>query len=365
MTGPVVDTAALAFGWLPFYLWIVFGLGYGLEAFGGPALTGRAAADAAALAVVVALAITYVHRHYTFFVVYGDREVFERRARAFWVAPVVALALVGLARAGDGLLQARVGGVKVSPWQVVLLVTGAWNIWHTLQQRYGLLRIYAGKLGGGTELPAHARRDRAALWVPAIAVAVLLPIVRPELLAGHVRARTLQQVVAPIVESRWASGLALLAAAALAWTLASWLRHELRAPARWGQRAPRLVFMGSTLLLFAVFLVHGPILGYLCFGTAHAVEYVAFVHHFGAKKYAGGAGRGVAAALLRDAWRGLVVLAGGLLLLYWLLREYRRADVYLVYYTSTSLLHFLYDGWIWRVRRPEVARALGLGQGGG
>ena len=132
LSGPVVDTAALAFGWLPFYLWLVFGLGLGLEAFGGAALAGRAAADATALAVVVALALTYVHRHYTFFVAYGDREVFAQRARAFWVAPAVALALVGPARACDGWAQVKLAGVRVSSWQAVLLVTGAWNIRHTL-----------------------------------------------------------------------------------------------------------------------------------------------------------------------------------------------------------------------------------------
>jgi hypothetical protein len=357
MIGPVWDLVALAFGWLPFYLWLVFGLGLG-------ELTGRAAEEATALAVLAALAISYVHRHYTFVVVYGDREVFAQRARAFWLAPLSIVAIVALARASAGLVPATVAGVKLSPWQLALLVTGAWNIWHTLQQRYGLLRIYAGKLGGGVERPEQARRDRALLWLAAATVAVALPVARPQLLGGHVNARTLRRVLAPIAEAWWAWALLAAVAGALAWVLVGWLRHELRAPARLAERAPRLAMMGSTLLLFAVFWVHGPVIGYLCFGTAHAIEYVAFVHHFGVKKYGRpGAPRGAAAAILRDARWAVPGLAGGLLLVFWLLHEQRRTDVYLVYYTATSWLHFLYDGWIWKVRRPELARALELRAG--
>lgn len=47
-----------------------------------------------------------------------------------------------------------------------------------------------------------------------------------------------------------------------------------------------------------------------------------------------------------------------MLLLFWLVSPYRQEQLYLVYYTSTSLLHFLFDGWIWKVRKPEVRQPL-------
>jgi len=362
MIGPACDLAALAFGWLPFYLWLVFGLGLGAQAFGGAPLSGRAADDATALAVLAALAISYVHRHYTFVVVYGDREVWSQRARAYWLAPTLVVAIVATARATAGLAPATVAGIKLSPWQIALFVTGAWNIWHTLQQRYGLLRIYAGKLGGGTERPEQARRDRALIWLATATVAVALPVLRPQLLGGHVNARKVGRVLAPLATAWWAWALLAVVVGAFAWVLLRWLRHELRAPATPGQRAPRLAMMGSTLLLFAVFLIHGPVVGYLCFGTAHAIEYMAFVHHYGTRKYGRAqARRGAAAAILGDFRLAVPALAGGLLLVFWLIQEQRRTDVYLVYYTATSWLHFLYDGWIWKVRRPELARTLELG----
>jgi hypothetical protein len=142
---------------------------------------------------------------------------------------------------------------------------------------------------------------------------------------------------------------------------AVWLRHELRADLALRARVPRWLFLASTLGLFAVFVVHGPIVGYLCFGVAHALEYVAFVHHFGQQKFARGPDiRSPAAALLRRPLHTAPLLIGGLLLAFVLLYDQRRADVYLVYYMGTSVLHFLFDGWIWKVRRPEVRAPLGV-----
>jgi len=107
--------------------------------------------------------------------------------------------------------------------------------------------------------------------------------------------------------------------------------------------------------------VHGPIVGYLCFGVAHALEYVAFVHHFGQQKFSRGPDiRSPAALLLRRPLQTAPLLIGGLLLVFVLLYDQRRADLFLVYYMGTSVLHFLFDGWIWKVRRPEVRAPLGV-----
>jgi hypothetical protein len=113
-------------------------------------------------------------------------------------------------------------------------------------------------------------------------------------------------------------------------------------------------------MLLGVFVVHGPIVGYLCFGVAHALEYVAFVHHFGQQKFAQSGAPGLTAALLRRPLLTAPLVIGVLLGAFILLGDHRTADVYLVYYMGTSLLHFLFDGWIWKVRRPEVRRPLGV-----
>lgn len=352
------DIGCLAFCWLPFYVWAVFGLG----------LDGSWAAKqqqvGLAWATAVALAATYVHRHYTFVLVYGDRDTFRVRARDFLLAPLIVFALVGLGRGLHGALRgdpewAWFGG---GTWQAVLITVGVWNVWHTLMQRYGILRIYAGKAGHGLQERAHGRRDLALLWSSVILVSWVTLLLRGSTFAGQGNARLALKVMNPVLAGPWP--WLVLAALAAAWAAvaAVWMRHELRAELAWRARAPRWTFLGSTLALLAVFVVHGPIVGYLCFGVAHALEYIAFVHHFGQQKFAP-ANRPVrspASLLLRRPLYTAPLLIGGLLLAFVLLYDQRRADLYMVYYMGTSMLHFLFDGWIWKVRRPEVRAPLGV-----
>lgn len=352
MRGPLFDLSLLGFAWVPFYLWVAFGLGLGRAGLGLPLPSPVALREALAIATVAALGCTYVHRHYTFFVVYGDPETLRSRARAFVIAPLAVFGVIAAARLSD----LRVS--RVSPWMVVLVVMGLWNVWHTLQQRYGILRIYAGKAKGGLEGQPAARRDRAVLWAMTAMVAPALVGLRPELFRGQAAAADTYAALGPLV--RTTPGKAALLAvfvlglAGVAW----WIKGELATRMPFAARLPRLSFVASTAALLGVFVVHGPIVGYLCFGVAHSLEYVAFVHHFGAAKFRGREATSPAAVLLSRPLLFAPVLVGGLLAAYWLLRGARATDAYAVYYTGTSALHFLYDGWIWKVRRPEVARPL-------
>ena len=58
-----------------------------------------------------------------------------------------------------------------------------------------------------------------------------------------------------------------------------------------------------------------------------------------------------------------VMLVAALLAVYWLLLDARTTELFLVYYTATSLLHFWYDGLIWKVSKPAVSRPLGIEPG--
>ncbi|MBX7079163.1 MAG: hypothetical protein K1X88_08270 [Nannocystaceae bacterium] len=362
LRGPAWDTAVLAYGWVPFYLWAVLGLGLGRDGFGLAPLSRTAGSAALATATVVALAITYVHRHYTFLLVYGDRQTWAGRVGAYVWAPLAVIAAVALARA-----SASVQLLGISPWLVVLFITGVWNVWHTLQQRYGIGRIYAAKLGARLDQQgrgrdrldpaAHARRDRALLWSLALVTAAAVLVLRPASFAGHMRARQVLRTLAPLVQPPGGTVLLLVALAIGVFVSWRWVAAERRSGASLRELAPRWSFVASTVMLLAVFVVHGPIVGYLCFGTAHAIEYVGFVHHFGERKYGGAPQRNLAAALFGSIVRAPLPLAA-MLGLFVLLRPWADEAVYAVYYTVTSLLHFLFDGWIWKVRRPEVRQPL-------
>lgn len=353
---PVWDTALLALPWAPFYLWFVYGLRLGEG--GGEVLVFGERTWALTLATFVVLAITYVHRHYTFVLVYGDPQTFSANARAYLVAPLVLFGALWLARSDVTLVT--LGRLRVSAWQIALVTSGTWNVWHTVQQRYGIFRVYAGKAGGGLESRAHARRDQLLTWSLVVAVALVLLVFRRSTFLGHESAQQALAVALPIVTSPMFMLLAAVLSIGVLTVVIGWVRAEIAAPLTLRQRVPRLTFLASTLALFAVFVVHGPIVGYLTFGTAHALEYLAFVHHFGERKFAARPdARSVAAMLLRRPIVVAPLLAGGLLLLYVGLQPVADTEVYWVYYLGTSMLHFLYDGWIWKVRKPEVAQPLG------
>jgi uncharacterized membrane protein YhaH (DUF805 family) len=239
---------------------------------------------------------------------------------------------------------------------VVLAALGLWNVWHVIQQRYGILRIYGARARGGLETPEAANRDRAFLWASVAITAVFVLLLRTSTFEGHSRAREVLDTLRPWLDG-WTFrvlGVAVFAA----WVLVAIRWGAMERRARPQSRAPRYGFVASTFALLAVFVVPGPVVGYLVFGVAHAVEYVAFVHHFGEKKYARDAGS-FAGQFLCEIRRAPLMLVP-LLLAYVLLREHRFTFAYLTYYSTTSALHFLYDGWIWKVRRPEVARPLGV-----
>jgi hypothetical protein len=134
------DLALLSFGWVPFFLFFVFWLHLGS---GGAAIVRRPEFKTALL---IDLGLIFAHRHYVFLMVFGDRRTFDTRPRAF-VGSALAIVLATIAA---WLLRGPLPAV----WSGVLVASVVWNIWHTVMQRYGIGRIYAGRAGAGLEAGA-------------------------------------------------------------------------------------------------------------------------------------------------------------------------------------------------------------------
>ncbi len=344
LKGPAFDLLGLAFCWLPIYAWTVWGLGLGGD-------VGRESYPALATAMGVVLCLTFVHRHYTFVLVYGDKETFAKAPRAFVLAPLFLIGAPALAALSETRLSLM--GAEFRPLVPLLILSGSWNIWHTIQQRYGILRAYAAK-GKVRQDRSDARLDQALLWCLTLCIVVWLPILRPETFRGHPSAQRVLRVIEGPAAALHQGALWLVSAVTLIVVLA-YMRSELqvRAPAR--QRVPRLLFLGSTLALFGVFLTHGPIAGYLCFGSAHAIEYIAFVHLYGEKRWSPrDPSRSFAGVLFSRAWLYAPILVGIFGGFFWLVRDGKGSIVYIAYYLGTSMMHFLFDGWIWKMRSPNV-----------
>src|SRR5262249_16473171 len=104
----------MAFGWLPFWAWLITTPVAG-------AVADAAFPPAFRLALLLALSFSFVHRHFVYVLVFGDPAERARHPHALWVAPLLVTAAV---------LPTRLWAPE---WfDVVAGVVAVWNIWHTL-----------------------------------------------------------------------------------------------------------------------------------------------------------------------------------------------------------------------------------------
>jgi hypothetical protein len=327
---PALDIA-VACAWVPFTL-----------------AAWRLQHDAHALGLVLeaTLLLSLSHQPLTLALVYGDPEQRRLRRRIFAWSPLVFLAAVAI------------GGI-VSP-VLVAAVAGLWNAAHTLLQRYGLTRIYGRRVGqddGGLE------KAMLVSWlVLALVWAAADPATphRLDLVAlGTVNERAVSLLVTLRPVARVLAGAAALAVVSLG---IAWVRAERRRavvnPAKW-------LYLASTASLFALTLVQ-PIAGLVGYVGAHAVEYLVTVDHHVGRRYTGPSaepGGVVGAAVRSPIGRHGVV---GLYLVTWatafvLFRSHFSATVVTTAFLTVGGLHVFYDGFIWKLRRPSVAKGFALG----
>jgi hypothetical protein len=330
----------IALCWLP--LWLV-----------GHRLAGGHGAHNDTLlrsAVAATFLLSFLHQPLTLGLVYGDINRFRQQRRLFVWTPPIAVMVITFA-------------VVLHLW-VVIPIAALWNTVHTLQQRYGLARIYGRKAGYGS-----ARLDRLVLyaWMTA---AVLVVAADPGTL-GLVKRVSLDGVngggVRLLVDARpWAlfllvpvSLVAVAAAAALAGQeYRQWVRagtavgvgvnpaHPVN-PVKWLYQASSLLLIGSIAV--------DPAAGFIAYVGAHAIEYFVVVYKTTETRY--GRQRDGSSLLGRAAFRplgrfacfavvvGLAVLAHARL----------AGQVYNIVLYTVGVLHFLFDGFIWKLRKPAVA----------
>ena len=346
--GPLVDSLAYHWSWL----WALVPLLF----------MGETKQDYLALWIGV-LALNFAHRHLTLPIVYLDKQVFAQHRDKFTWAPLAMLVVF----CAEPLL--RTGAVGRVVFASVATLSGAWGIWHTLQQKYGILRVYAVKSGLPLELRPPAWSDRLLVhgWYP-LWVAVLGTSYQQQVQQYFGRARLFLDPLLhamPLLRTWLLPPAALLAATgAAAFFYYEWRGCRLRNPAR--------LSMGlATALLSLSFLVFDPVKAFLAYTFSHAVEYFVFVWAFQRKRYATTVARPslmarmarhpglfygsfllltCATYVLAKHW-GTHVLAGT--------RPVRWAGIapsqWLYYWAIVqSMVHFYYDGFLWKMRNAQT-----------
>ena len=296
-----------------------------------------------------ALLVSFLHQPLTLGLVYGDPAQFRLHPRLYTVAPLIAVT-VGMAAASFG-------------WSVVVPVAALWNLQHTLQQRYGIQRIYAGRSGYGS-----AGLDRALSYVPMIAVLALVAA----------SPRTPLLVARSGLDQMNAGGVKLLtdlrpeafvvATVAIAATVVI-IRRVYRIERAAGDRAnpAKWLYQGSSLALLASIVVD-PAAGLTAYVCAHAVEYAVVVDRTAKRRYgvASVGGHAEPASLLGHAarnWAGRVAFFAAIALAALCAHQYLGGSAYNAVLYSVGALHFTYDAVIWKLRKPAVAKDFSIGLG--
>ena len=279
---------------------------------------------------------------------YGDRFLFDRFRYRFLITPLV------------------LGGIcvlfAIRELTAMVLVAYVWGVWHGLMQTYGFLRIYDAKVGSVS--PATARLDMA-MCVTWFGAAILLSPTRMTKLATdyyNAGGAVVSPATVAAAADLWVLVTALVTVAFLGRLGYGWLRGERQSPAKLALLAVSLAFWWYSNVAVSNMLV-----GIALFEVFHDVQYLTIVWIFNVNRVDRNPGVGsFARFLFRRSWSlvglyvGLVAAYGALNYLPAAVSDQAISRVLTGLLTASALLHFYYDGFIWKVREPAVGESLGL-----
>jgi tetratricopeptide (TPR) repeat protein len=282
---------------------------------------------------------------------YGDRALFERFKWRFILAPLFLLAVC----------------TAFFWWDLkgILLVVFFWGVWHGLMQTYGFCRIYDAKTG---TFDALTRRLDFAMCVIWFATAVALS---PYRLSDTLD--TYYMCGGPFIPPsvvELGQGLFLLVAVAVS---VLFLAHFCR---MWiiGKRPnPVKVALLVTSIAFWWYcnnLVANILVGIALFEVFHDVQYLSLVWIYNRNRVEKDSNIG---GFMRFVFRrsgSLIGLYVGLVFAYGSLSYFNAhlgidtvKRILTGVVTASTLLHFYYDGFIWKVRERSTRQSLGLAGG--
>ena len=278
---------------------------------------------------------------------YGDRQLFQRFRWRFLLAPPTAIAVCWLC-----FVHWRI--------HILELVLLFWATWHIMMQTYGFMRIYDAKLGRTSTWDA-----RLDFWMCCCVFASGI-IFSNARVFGITESMLLSGL--PVLD---AGGLKVLQALAVATTTVVGAVYVVRSfrggfhlhPVNW----LKLALLGATAALYwyAGKLSVNLLLGVAMFEIFHAVQYCAVVWSYQNSQRQRSANTPAPESNRSYGWRLFVYLiaitAFGLLGLWGRTSQNESvAPIALALFSASAILHFYYDGFIWKVREQETSEAFQL-----
>lgn len=281
---------------------------------------------------------------------YGDRDLFLRFRTRFLLAPVLLLAVALLFAAHD--------------LRGLILVAVLWATWHAWMQVYGFLRIYDAKAGSVAGRTARLDMLMCSAWF--VAGVLFSPSRLGQLLKDFYRCGGMPLSPGLVQGAQWTWAMFT------AGVTVAFVRHAV---AQW--RAGRPPSRLKLLLLvtsvgfwwYAMIGVNNAILGVAMFEVFHDVQYLSIVWLFNRRRaVVAGAGRFTrfvfqGGGVMLGLYLGLVFAYGALGLLPEVIETDVVNRVLAAVFVTSGLLHFYYDGFIWKVRERSTREGLGLASG--
>src|SRR5467141_92442 len=282
---------------------------------------------------------------------YGDRALFQRFKWRFIFAPIFLVVVSAI----------------FSLWDLkgIVLVAFMWGVWHGMMQTYGFCRIYDAKVGSFAETTRRLDFAVCGIW---FATAVLLsPQRMTDTLESYYAAGG--PFIPPALLRAGQQGLLALAIAIAGVFLVNfvWMWLQGRRP------SPVKLVLLTTSISFWWYcnnIVASVLVGIALFEVFHDVQYLSLVWIYNRKRVETDSSIG---GFMRFVFRrsgSLVGLYVGLIFAYGALGYFKSSigidaikRILTGVVTASALLHFYYDGFIWKVREKSTRQSLGIGGG--
>jgi Flp pilus assembly protein TadD len=279
---------------------------------------------------------------------YGDRALFARFKTRFIVAPIALLIVC---------IWSSVYNI-----QALQLVAMAWGIWHGMMQTYGFCRIYDAK--ASARAAARARVDLALCFAWFSAAVLLSPM----------RFRTLLELYyesgGPVIASAAVGAIrtGIVVALAVVTVVFLWRQwSDWRADR--GASPVKLALLVSSIAFwwYCNNGVQNILVGIALFEVFHDVQYLAIVWIYNRTRVERDQSiRGFMRFVFRRSgaligvYVGLVMAYGAIGLTQSAISAESIRHLLIGIVTASALLHFYYDGFIWKVREPQTRTMLGI-----
>jgi Tfp pilus assembly protein PilF len=284
---------------------------------------------------------------------YGDRALFERFRWRFIVAPIFLLAVcVGF----------YFWDIKTNP---VIMIVFLWGVWHGMMQTYGFGRIYDAKMGSFAALTRRLDFATCGIWFAA--GVILSPARMTDTLEGFYGCGLPFIAPAGIHALQQTFLFAAIAISIL------WLANYVRMWIAGARQNPVKLALFITSVAFWWYCNNGVaniLAGIALFEVFHDVQYLSLVWIYNRNRVEKDSSIGGFMRFIFRRSGSLIGLYVGLVFAYGSI-GYLNSTIGMETVTrvltgvvaASGLLHFYYDGFIWKVREKSTRQSLGLAGG--